>query len=140
MANEAYDMWGNAVLVTVTCASCTVPFGLHKPLYDRRKNDGDGFTCPNGHSNVYRDTEAKRLQKELDKEKQRRTWAEADRDRAQEERKRQERRAAAYKGKFKRVKTRVANGVCPCCNRTFQNLMRHMNTKHPKYKKVGLKS
>jgi hypothetical protein len=23
--------------------------------------------------------------------------------------------------------------VCPCCNRTFQALARHMNSKHPTY-------
>lgn len=22
---------------------------------------------------------------------------------------------------------------CPCCNRTFQNLQRHMTSKHPDY-------
>ena len=31
----------------------------------------------------------------------------------------------------KRVRTRVQKGVCPCCNRTFINLGRHMATKHP---------
>jgi hypothetical protein len=24
--------------------------------------------------------------------------------------------------------------VCPCCRRTFQNLMRHMQTQHPTFK------
>jgi hypothetical protein len=23
--------------------------------------------------------------------------------------------------------------VCPCCQRSFQNLSRHMKTKHPEY-------
>lgn len=26
---------------------------------------------------------------------------------------------------------RIHNGVCPCCNRSFVNLQRHMKTKHP---------
>jgi hypothetical protein len=30
----------------------------------------------------------------------------------------------------------VANGVCPCCNRTFQNLARHMAGKHPDYEEA----
>jgi hypothetical protein len=37
----------------------------------------------------------------------------------------------------KGVKTRMANrikhGVCPCCNRTFLNLQRHMTTQHPSF-------
>lgn len=41
-----------------------------------------------------------------------------------------ERRLAAQRGVTTRLKNRVANGVCPCCNRTFANLQRHMSTKH----------
>jgi hypothetical protein len=26
--------------------------------------------------------------------------------------------------------------VCPCCNRTFSNLQRHMAHKHPQFAKV----
>jgi len=32
-----------------------------------------------------------------------------------------------------RIKNRIANGVCPCCQRTFQNLGRHMKSQHPNY-------
>jgi hypothetical protein len=32
-----------------------------------------------------------------------------------------------------RLRRRVANGVCPCCHRTFHQLARHMRTKHPEY-------
>lgn len=31
------------------------------------------------------------------------------------------------------LKARVSNGVCPCCRRSFENLQRHMATKHPAY-------
>lgn len=33
-----------------------------------------------------------------------------------------------------RIKNRVKNGVCPCCNRTFENLARHMQAKHSDFK------
>jgi uncharacterized protein with PIN domain len=29
-----------------------------------------------------------------------------------------------------RTKKRIGNGVCPECNRSFENLQRHMHTKH----------
>src|SRR5262245_22389812 len=32
---------------------------------------------------------------------------------------------------------RVAAGVCPCCNRSFVQLQRHMKTKHPLYVRFG---
>jgi DNA repair exonuclease SbcCD ATPase subunit len=41
----------------------------------------------------------------------------------------------AQKGVTTRIKNRASNGVCPCCNRTFQNLARHMHTKHPDFAK-----
>ena len=43
------------------------------------------------------------------------------------------RKAAALRGVVTRTKNRVGNGVCPCCNRTFANLMRHMHDQHPGY-------
>lgn len=36
----------------------------------------------------------------------------------------------AAKDKAERKLKRVGRGVCPDCNRTFQNLARHMNCKH----------
>lgn len=37
------------------------------------------------------------------------------------------------KGALVKTQTRVKNGVCPCCTRSFSNLAAHMATKHPKY-------
>lgn len=34
-----------------------------------------------------------------------------------------------------RTKNRIAKGVCPCCSRTFLDLQRHMQTKHPDFTK-----
>jgi hypothetical protein len=31
------------------------------------------------------------------------------------------------------MKKRAVAGVCPCCNRHFRELERHMASKHPKY-------
>lgn len=37
-----------------------------------------------------------------------------------------------------RLKKRLKNGVCPCCTRSFQNLRRHIASKHPEFdKSVG---
>ncbi len=44
-----------------------------------------------------------------------------------------ERQLSATRGVVTRIKNRVGHGVCPCCNRTFGDLYRHMSTKHPGY-------
>jgi len=31
----------------------------------------------------------------------------------------------------RKLEDRIFAGVCPCCNRTFSNLHRHMEAKHP---------
>lgn len=45
----------------------------------------------------------------------------------------EERSHAATRGHLTRTKKRGGHGVCPCCNRTFQQLARHMKSKHPDY-------
>lgn len=42
-------------------------------------------------------------------------------------------RLSATKGALTKTKRRVANGVCPCCHRTFVNVARHMRSQHPDY-------
>lgn len=113
-------------MYTMRCANCGVMFGVPNEFDDQRRDDGRSFYCPNGHSNVYRDTEAKRLKRELEKTTQRLSQANERRERAEEESRRKQR-------KYARIRDRVKNGVCPCCNRTFQNLQAHMRTQHPDF-------
>ncbi len=116
---------------SVECADCGISFALPKHLHQRRIDDGKSFYCPNGHSNTYGETEVKRLQRVLDAERakvlaeqKKREWAEQATAAEAKLREKAERR-------LKRNQTRIANGVCPCCNRHFTNLERHMKMKHP---------
>lgn len=40
--------------VDLNCASCGVVFGITAEYRDRRRIDHASFTCPNGHTNVFR--------------------------------------------------------------------------------------
>lgn len=119
------------------CISCFVKFCVPKGFTDARRKDAKSFYCPNGHSMSYGKSEADRLKEQLHKAEQARLAAEKDaarekgwRREAYEEKAHVERRLAAQRGVTTRLRNRVANGVCPCCNRTFINLQRHMATKH----------
>jgi hypothetical protein len=96
----------------------------------RQHNDGrevTGIYCPLGHSHVPAgEGEAERLRKQLEAARRSR---EATRELLEHE----QRSHAATRGHLTRTKKRVAHGVCPCCNRSFANVERHMNTKHPDY-------
>jgi len=39
------------------------------------------------------------------------------------------------KAALTRMTNRIAFGVCPCCHRHFDNLQRHIATKHPEFLK-----
>jgi hypothetical protein len=120
-------------LVTEVCCACQCPFAMPKDLEDRaRKDHGVYFYCPNGHSQHYTGkTEEQKLRESLDNTKR---LLDSSREAYRGERERRvsaERSATAYKGHATRLRKRVGNGVCPCCNRTFKQLSAHMERMHP---------
>lgn len=133
-----YDAGVTYRLYTLTCYSCGVLFGLENGYDDRRRNDHKSFYCPNGHSQAYlgpsKVEQERDAARELAKrEAQRRETAERNARYAENNAEHARRSAAAYKGWATRVRNRIANGVCPCCNRSFNNVRRHMTTQHPDY-------
>lgn len=127
--------------VTHTCAQrgCGVSFAVEDGFDDRRREDHATFYCPNGHSLSYSGkTEAEKERERADRLQ--RQVEQRERDiRFEQHRLDSERRAhAATKGQLTKTKKRVANGVCPCCNRHFVDLGRHMAGQHPEF--VGTSS
>lgn len=128
-------------LNVLSCCACGMTFAVPKSWETDRRREHDTWYCPNGHGQHFpgktdaekAKAEAEKLRSELALSRQNGKYL---RDRVREEREakeRQKRRAAAFKGHLHRTKRRVANGVCPCCNRHFEDLHRHMETKHPEY-------
>ena len=110
------------------CYKCGVPIAL--PKYRHQKcleSSSESFFCCNGHSQVY-------AKSECDKQRERADRAERERDAAAARATMAENSARAHRGKVTEMKNRIANGVCPCCKRSFANLHRHMTTKHPDFK------
>jgi len=70
---------------------------------------------------------------EVDKAKERAEFWEK-RARDEESRRAQaERQRAAARGQVTKIRKRIGRGACPCCNRFFANVSRHMAAKHPDY-------
>lgn len=118
----------------VYCWDCSIPYYLTKEKYDRCKSHKENFFCPNGHGAVFTSGPVEELKKQLEDEKQKLKWAQDSRDYYQRKTKTLEKSRAAIKGQLTRVRNRIKHGVCPCCTRTFQDLSRHMKTKHPEFK------
>lgn len=107
------------------CANCGIQFAMPVVFIQKRRQDHGSFYCPNGHSLVYRG------KSEVERERERRIAAEAKAAQWEDRHDVAERRRRAEKGQRTRVLNRIHNGVCPHCGRTFDNLARHMATKHP---------
>lgn len=123
-------------LETTQCSECGIIYAIPKDRLDRERNHkGKGWYCPNGHSQVFKETEAMRLKHKLDQMEADRDWYRNSREKVIEQRDGALRSLSATKGHLTRTKKRIANGVCPCCHRHFENLERHMKGKHPEYDK-----
>ena len=121
------------VLESTTCANCGVMFAMPKKMLAERREDGASFYCPNGHSLVFKATEAQRLRKQLESTQQQVQQAYGYATHERDQRQAAERSNAALRGVITKTKKRAAAGVCQCCNRTFQDVARHMANQHPNY-------
>lgn len=116
----------NRAYISKTCPVCGIEYYVPEVFEKEQLRLGakGGWHCPNGHARVYRQSEADRLQEEVNRLRQDAAYKD---DVLQLER----RRVSAAKGQITKLKRRASNGVCPCCNRTFSDLQRHMHSKHP---------
>lgn len=123
--NETFA--GYTTLEVDVCKTCGIMYALPEEMLDRaRKNPSIWWYCPNGHNWHFPvRTDEQKL-------------AAARNDLARERSRHDQTKASlsATKGVVTRQRKkleRVAHGVCPCCNRSFRDLKRHMKTKHPEY-------
>jgi len=126
MAQE-WVLLGGERHVVKQCGNCAVWHTVPEIVYNSYRAEGGFWHCPNGHARGFR-----KGQDEIEQEKIR-----AERDRLKQESARladeilaQQKRADEAEKKVLQIKRRAAAGVCPCCNRTFLNVQRHMKTKH----------
>lgn len=115
-----------AVFEREDCCNCGVAFFVPQDLQRRAKATGRSFYCPNGHGQHYTKSEADKLRAKL-QEQTRIATQQAERARIAEV------ANASLRTENGNLKKRIKNGVCPCCTRSFQNLKRHIATKHPEY-------
>lgn len=115
-------------LEEVTCKSCGITHAIPQRLIEGLQQTGGYYYCPNGHQWGWGKGEADRLRQELRDEQVQRKRLESQLVSVKDQLQATEREA-------QRHKKRTANGVCPCCNRSFVQLQRHMKTQHPDYAK-----
>lgn len=136
-ASEGDKFNTDTTLEVVSCPTCAIVYAIPARLkaaalrWHGDRENGWKLCCPLGHEWWYTgQTEKEKLQAKLKDERDRSGRLAAERDQTAAS-------LRATKGVVTRQRKkleRVKNGVCPCCNRTFVNLGRHMSTKHPDFK------
>ncbi len=124
------------VMVRETCCSCGIVFGMEKNYRDELKDTGNSFYCPNGHGQHYTESTEKKLEeakKALKSARESEEWWKGRAESHAKEAESVKRMLRSTRGQLTKTKKRIANGVCPCCNRQFVNLHRHMSSQHPEY-------
>lgn len=122
-------------LETKTCPVCGIVYAAPSTLFQEIRSDekmsARGWWCPNGHNLCFKEKELDALRRERDRLKQ-------DAARLEDEaRTTRMKLAAAVTARDKaealtrKVKKRAEAALCPCCNRSFSQLARHMKSKHP---------
>lgn len=131
MSTDTIEYTG--VLAVIKCGACHIRFAIPDDMLRRVKERGDWFWCPSGCKICYSKTEIGRLRDQLDWEKRRNGWMSHSLDQAEAEAKHQAAKARGFKGALVKQKKRIGNGVCPCCQRHFTNVERHMKSQHPDF-------
>ena len=129
---DVLNVAGRGVMIEyrfLKCPMCGVHYAVDETIMAWKQNAPStaqerGWSCPNGHSLIFKTSEA-------DKQRQRAERAEQNVEYERQRSDRLERSVSAHKGQITKLKQRAKAGVCTCCNRTFQNLARHMKSKHP---------
>lgn len=122
----AYSIQETVILETIHCSQCGTTFAIPDFMKKERMDNGGTFYCPNGHPRAFTKPKCQRLQEELDQKAKELTASRCETIAERQKRETSER-------ELKRHTTRTKNGVCPCCNRSFANLRRHIATKHPTF-------
>jgi len=117
----------------VSCYTCGNPFGVTDQLYERAvKDKRGGLHCPACGASTRWVGKTDDQKKIIDLERKLK-WEAEQLAKQIVKTKSAKDSLSATKGVITKIKKRVHNGVCPCCNRSFVNLNRHMKTKHPDY-------
>ncbi|MBA7597110.1 hypothetical protein ES703_04105 [subsurface metagenome] len=122
---QTFQITTTVKLITMECSVCGTIFAISEEKDRRALDAGDRFCCPNGHWQVYRETEVTRLRHRLDQREAELESAYRHLDETRNDLKIKKRLVT-------RMEKRVHAGVCIECHRHFENLERHMKTKHGK--------
>lgn len=119
--------------VVCECGQCGVIYVVPLVVHQNHFESGGFAHCSNGHGWGWKEGNADRdaVRRERDRLKQENARLTGKARTAFATAEDQRRQRVEVERKLKAQSARIGAGVCPCCNRTFSQLSRHMQSKHP---------
>lgn len=123
--------------VVTDCGRCGAIYTVPETMFDAMRAEGGFAHCQNGHGWGWKEGSRQRDELRAERDRLKQSAAQKDDEIAALHRDVEalKKSRAAVRGEYTKVKKRIHSGVCPCCNRTFQNLAAHMKTMHKDYDK-----
>ncbi len=113
---------------------CDAIIIMPSTVMDRYRQSHEWFYCYLGHTQHFpQESPQEKLVRQRNEAERKAANATKREEWAKNDLKHEKNRSRALKGVVTRTKNRVKNGLCPCCNRTFTNLAKHMPGQHPEY-------
>lgn len=130
------DVIVSTQLRTFTCGECGGLYALGEKYASHKQEIGGFWKCPYCGCSWGYPKEGSKL--EVAKRQAAESEARLIRERAAHDQTRAQLAATKTEAikeaqKHQRLQKRIKAGVCPCCHRTFRQLIRHMECKHPEY-------
>lgn len=115
--------------------SCDAIIIMPAGIYNDFRESGDFWYCYRGHRQhfVTGETEEAKLKRQLEAANTLASRVQKEKEWKEVELQHEKNSNRTLKGHITRVKNRVKAGLCPCCNRSFEDLGRHMKGQHPEY-------
>ena len=122
-------------LSEINCGKCGGTYAINERYREQMYQQGGSWNCPYcecgwGYS---QNNENSKLKEQIETLERSKKFLERQAENARNAERYQKNCARAQKAAKTRIKNRIKNGVCPCCNRTFKQLAAHMKNKHPNY-------
>lgn len=117
-------------LIVRQCSECQILYAIPVAMREQALDHGGSWWCPNGHN---QSPVAKTATEKLEEERNRSARLAAQRDQERASARAQKAAATRARNERDRIGRRAKAGICPCCNRRFKQLARHMKGQHPDY-------
>src|SRR5262245_24944694 len=123
-----------------SCCNCGIVFAMPREYRDQKMRTKDSWYCPNGHAQHYlgktHEQQLREARAAATAAEDQRRAAEQERDLALHHMREAKRETKRLEQQANRQAQRSRGGVCPCCDRSFVQLARHMKAKHPDHGKL----